>query len=277
MPWRIIIPAVCILAGGGLWALEKNQANKSKGHEMIHIVHFGDSITNAPRNGQTIDTLTQAKLREIYGNENIVCHNVSRGGRTIKKLMSAGETYDTKCAGVIKHIDVALIQFGINDEDAYGAEEFKTRQAAMCDRIEKEYPGVTIVLCTSMKVKTRDWWAENGPDAEEPISKKFYSQTRALAAQRGYVLVDVYQKLVDEMNAGNWDMYIRNQKLSMQHYGKVITDDSKDADRLEDGAQWFRDVHPNIRGLTLIADLEVQVLKKTYPDGLPIAAEQNPK
>ncbi len=273
MPWRFIVAVLLILAGLVLWAIEDEK--KYEGEKMIHIVHFGDSVTNAPRNGQTLDTLTQAKLREVYDTENIVCHNVSRGGRTIKKFMSEGETYDSKCAGVIEHIDLAMIQFGINDEDAYGPAEFKERQAAMCDRIEKEYPGVKIVLCTSMKVKTRDWWAEHGPEAEEPISENFYSQTRALAKERGYVLVDVYQKLVDEMNDGNWDMYIRNQELSREHYGKVIADDSKDAERVEDAAQWFRDVHPNARGLMLIADLEVATLAKAYPDGLPKAGEQN--
>ncbi len=270
MSWRIIIAVLCILGGLALWAFEEKE---DEGDPMIHIVHFGDSITNAARGGETIDTLTQAKLREVYGTENIFCHNVSQGGSTIAKLMRKGSTYDTKCAGVIAHADLAIIQFGINDEDAYGPAEFKARQAAMCDRIEADFPGVKIVLCTSMKVKTRDWWAAHGPDAEEPISENFYSQTRQLAKERGYVLVDVYQKLVDEMNAGNWDMYIRNQELSRKHYRKVIVDDSKDAERIEDGAQWFRDVHPNARGLMLIADLEVATLKAAYPNGLPHAGK----
>jgi len=241
--------------------------------EIVHVVHLGDSIMDAERDGQRVDTLAQAALREFYDTDRIVCHNVSKGGSSIARFMREGSTYETRCLGEIDEVDFAVIQFGVNDEDAYGPEEFRKKLAAMCDRIERDYPGVRMVLCTSVKTKDRDWWAQMGEDAEEPISRKYYAQTRQLAAERGYVLVDIYQKMVDEMKAGNWDMFIRNQELSQKHYGRVITDDSRDAERVADGTKWFKDVHPNARGLKCIADLEVEMITRAYPDYLPKAGQ----
>jgi len=241
--------------------------------QTVHVVHLGDSITEATRDGERVDTLTQAALRKYYGTDRIICHNVSKGGSSIAKFMRPGGTYETKCLGKINQIDFAIIQFGVNDEDAYGPEQFAKKLAEMCDRIEADYPGVRIVLCTSVKTKDRDWWASAGKDAEEPISRKYYAQTRRLAEQRGYVLVDIYKKMVEEMKAGNWDMFIRNQKLSRKYYGRVIMDDSKDAERVADGTKWFKDVHPNARGLKLIADLEVEMITRAYPDHLPKAGQ----
>ena len=237
----------------------------------VHIVHFGDSITAAKyvQPIHRLEAITQKHLRAAYNNDKIFCHNVSKGGRWIAKFMRPGGWYETKCLPVHKRMDMCFIMFAVNDEDHRTSEQFEADLISMCDRVERDYPGVKIVLCTAVHVKDRDWWAQMGADAEEPISRKHYSKTRQVAAQRGYLLVDVYKRTVEQMHKGNWDMFIRNQKLSREHYKKVIIDDSKDAERAADGTKWFKDVHPNVRGLELIADLEVEVLQAAYPEKLP--------
>lgn len=237
----------------------------------IHIVHFGDSITAAKyvQPMQRLEAIMQKQLRAAYNNDKIFCHNVSKGGRWIAKFMRPGGWYETKCLPVHKRMDMCFIMFAVNDEDHRTPDQFKSDLIAMCDRVESDYPGVKIVLCTAVHVKDRDWWARMGADAEEPISKKYYSKTRQVAADRGYLLVDVYKRMVEQMHKGNWDMFIRNQKLSRKHYKKVIVDDSKDAQRAEDGTKWFKDVHSNVRGLELIADLEIEVLRAAYGEKLP--------
>lgn len=236
----------------------------------IHIVHFGDSITATsylPRE-QSIPYKLETKLRKAYSNPRIFCYNVSKGGSTIKKFMAKGSTYEKKCLKRIKKMDLCFIQFGVNDESAYGPDEFKTRLADMCDRILKDYPGTEIVLCTSMRCKSPGWWKMMGKNAEEKISKNYYSKIREFAKKRGYLLVDIYERLVREMRKGKWDIHIRNQKLSKKYYKKVIVDNSKDTERKGDKDKWFKDGHPNPNGTEIIAELEVEVLKKAYPKKL---------
>jgi len=239
----------------------------------VHIVHFGDSVTRAkylpPE--QRVDAVMQQRLRRLYGNERIVCHNVSKGGATVERFMQPGGTHETKGPAQIDHADVCFIMFGVNDEDKYGPEEFKQKLAAMCDRVERDYPGVKIFLCTSVRTKNPFWWGQKEPDAEEPISKAHYAKTRELAAERGYPLVDVYKIMVKRMKMRDWDMFIRNQKLSQEHYGQLIVDDSKDAERRADGEEWFKEVHPNAHGVKCIADAEIDALREAYPERLPVA------
>ena len=172
----------------------------------FHIVHFGDSVTDM---SPGIHTLMEPELRTRFGTNEIYVHNVSKGGRYIERFMSQGDWYDTYCAGVINQIDLCFIQFGINDDSFYGAATFKTHLAAMCDRIESEYPGVRIVLCTSMPVKNASWWTAAGPTGEEPLSQAHYQASRDLAAERGYLLVDIYEYFVQNyIIVGDWSFRI---------------------------------------------------------------------
>ena len=198
--------------------------------DPIHIVHFGDSITDASPH---IDGLMETELRAYYGTNQIFGHNCAKGGRDVSEFMATPNGwYATNCLPVYSQIDYCFIQFGINDEDAYGPDEFKMHLTNMCDTIESDYPGVKIILCTSVQVKSPSWWASQPPGAEEPISINYYSKTRELAAERGYPLVDIYQITVDEILAGRWDFRIS-----------------------------ATDMHPTARGIQLFADAEVELLK----------------
>jgi lysophospholipase L1-like esterase len=260
-------------AAGATAALAISAAGSASAGEPVQVVFFGDSITdgNYLPEGQRIDVFAQPLLRKAYGSDEIVCRNISKGGSTVARLMSPGREYETRCLPNIRHIDVAVLQFGINDEDKFTPEEFGAELAKMCDRISADFPGCRFVLCTSAITKGRTWWQSQGPDAEEPISQRYYARTRTLAAERGYPLADLYQAMVASFRAGQWDMFIRNQKLSRQYYGQVIADPSKDAERAGDGMEWFNDVHPNACGLTLMAAEVAKVMHDAWPAGLPRA------
>jgi lysophospholipase L1-like esterase len=250
------------------------KAEENWGPDTVHVVHFGDSVTETqylPAE-KKIESLLQALLRKAYGSEKVFCHNVSKGGSTVQSFMAASgkhAMYAEKCLPFIKKIDLCFIMFGANDEDKFTPDEFKANLAGMCDSILKDYPGAKIVLCTSVATKDRDWWKNAGRDAEEPISRKHYAKTRELAREKNYPLVDFYARMVEEMNKGNWDLRIRNQVLARKHYGQLILDDSKDAERKADGTLWFKDDHPNARGVELIANLELETLRKAFPEKLP--------
>ncbi len=239
----------------------------------IHVAFMGDSITATTylSEADRIDKVMHGLLKKKYSKQKIVTHNVSKGGSTVASFMKDGSTYTSKCLGKIKHIDVCFIQFGVNDESKYGPEEFTKQLTAMCDRLQKDFPGVHIVLCTSMGYKDANWWKMMGKDAEEPISRKHYNATRQLAEKRKLPIVDIYKRQIAERTKGNWDMQIRNQKLAKKHYGKAIIDASKDSERKDDGVKWFKDVHPNAAGIRMQAAAMMDTLSTVYPKSLPKA------
>lgn len=248
----------------------------SQAEETVHVVLIGDSITEAPYLAaeQRLDQVLASKLKDIYSSQKIVVLNAGKSGATIPKYSAS--SYDSKVKNAVKEVDLALIEFGINDEDISTPEEFRKNLAGLCDRVLTDYPGAKIALWTSVCVKDRQWWKSQGSDAEENISKRHFAQTRALAAERGYLLVDTYKAMADAFKKGEWDLRVRNQKMSNTHYGKPVVDDSKDAERKADGELWFKDLHPNPRGIELIAATILQSFKNAFPGALPNEGKARP-
>lgn len=245
--------------------------------DTVHLAFLGDSITDStylPAE-QRLDQVMQKKLKELYPKQKLECHNVAKSGGTIPKCMAEGGVYDTKVK-TLHEIDVCLIQFGGNDEDICTPEEFKKNLEGLCDRVLADYPGVKIVLCTSTTNKSREWWEEHGMDAAEPINAKYYAKTRDLAKERGYPLLDIHAYMVEAFKKSDWDLRIRNQKLGLKNYNKVIVDASKDEERKADGKDWFNDEHLNPHGLDVISAGMVKALKTAYPDALPNEGKTKP-
>lgn len=239
--------------------------------ETVHIGLVGDSIFEAsylPEANRPHTVLT-AKLKETYPKQTVEVHNAAKGGATIPKYTAKEGAYDTRLKAKVPELDVCFIEFGVNDEDVSTPDEFSKNLASLCDRILTDYPGVKLVLCTSVKTKDRDWWKEQGADAEEPISKKHFSKIRQLAKDRGYPLVDMYAGMVDAAKKGDIDLQIRSQALSQKYYNKPILDNSKDEERKADGTKWFKDVHLNAHGVDLMAAWMTSALKSAYAEALP--------
>ncbi|MFV1967414.1 MAG: hypothetical protein ACC628_18445 [Pirellulaceae bacterium] len=90
--------------------------------------------------------------------------------------------------------------------------------------------------------------------------------------ERDYPLVETYERKKKETEAGNWDQRIRNQKLSMERFGRRILDGSKD-EEMRDVPGWFVDNHPNANGVNIIADEEFKTVTRLWPKGLPVSAK----
>ncbi len=239
--------------------------------QEVHVAFLGDSSTETSYLAKKdhIDQLMAKSLNDHYKGQKIITHNVSRGGATVQRFMKKGGTYETRCQAKIKHIDICFIKFAGNDESFFTPAEFKSNLSNMCKRVQTDYPGVAIILSTGLGYKDANWWKMMGKDAEEPISKKYYSQIRALAKEQSFPLVEIYYPQMEERAKGNWDMTIRNQALAKKYYGKVITDSSKDEERKADGIKWFKDGHPSENGMKLFQRCMMKTLTTSYPKQLP--------
>ncbi|MBE7462194.1 MAG: SGNH/GDSL hydrolase family protein [Planctomycetes bacterium] len=257
--------AVCAVAAGGAWSAE----------DEIVVVHFGDStcITSYLKPEQRVDTLLNAQLKAHYKTQKIVNHNAGLDGDFIRQFLDGGR-YEKAVQTKIPRIDVALIRYGQNDMKRFKPEEFKAHLIEFCDRLLKDYPGVTLVLESNTAIDTQHWGEKAAPrdfnDGSNRKYNEYWEISRQVARERGYTLVDVYERLKAEILADRWDLRIRNQGLSRQKFGDRVFDASKDAE-MKDTPNWFFDSHPNAEGVKVIADEEFKVLTKTWPERLPSA------
>ncbi|MCZ7645733.1 MAG: SGNH/GDSL hydrolase family protein [Planctomycetota bacterium] len=269
-PRALLVPVLAALCAAAVFPL--------RAEDTVHVALIGDSVfeeTYLPAEAR-LDAVLLARLKEAYPNQNVAVHNVSKSGATIPKYTATGGAYETKLKGALKELDLCFVAFGINDEDRFTPEEFRKNLEGLCDRVLADYPGAKLVLCTSIACKSRAWWKEMGAEAEEPISKKHYAQTRELAKARGFPLTDLYAVTAALLKKDEWDLRIRNQKLSMQHYKQLILDGSKDAERQADGDAWFKDVHPNAACVEKLADAMRQTLKEAHAEALPNEGQPKP-
>ena len=89
---------------------------------------------------------------------------------------------------------------------------------------------------------------------------------RAFAQEEGHPLVDIYASMEAETKRGNWDLRVRGLPVPEQ----TIVDDSFDGFFGDDPA-FFTNIHPNSRCLGLIADWEIEALKRHSGSLLPHA------
>jgi lysophospholipase L1-like esterase len=237
------------------------------GGERIVVAHFGDSTcsTDYLWHWQRVDAVLNAKLRAHYPEQHIASYNLCRSGEFIREFLESGR-YDRDVRQRLARIDVALVRYGQNDLKYYSTDEFRRYLEELCDRIAADYPGVHLVLETNTYVDP----AHGGIQTRNAKYDRYWDVLRAVAAARGYPLVDVFARRRAEVARGNWDQNRRSSKLAMQYFGRNVLDDSKDAEMVGVPG-WFRDGHPNPNGVRIIADEEFRTLVATWPDRLPRA------
>jgi len=250
---------ICGLMGLALLApLVAGDAHKPS---PVVVAHFGDSTcitTYLPRE-QRVDRLLNERLAKQYPGQEIVSHNLGANGDTIRRLLDSGR-YQAEVKGKIPRLDMVLIRYGHNDRKKSPPEEFKKHLVELCDRLLADYPGVKIVLETNTYL----------PKTDSSAFDRCWQAIRELAKERAYPLVDNYARRKAEADAGKWDQCIRNQKLSQEKFGKVIMDDSRDAE-MKDVPGWFSDAHPNPPAVAMMADEEFKVISGLWPTALPVA------
>ena len=238
----------------------------------VVIVHVGDStcITSYLPNEERVEAVLNDRLSDFYGDQRTISHNVAAGGDYIRQFLDSGR-YRKVVKDRIPHIDIALIRYGHNDQKHCEPLEFKRHLEEFCDLLATDYLGVQIVLETNTWVDPKHHAAD--PETSVKLNERMnvvWDVVRQLAKERKYPLVEIYERKKKETQAGNWDQRIRNQKLSMEKFGRPILDGSKD-DETKTVPGWFYDNHPNANGVKIIADEEFKVITGLWPQRLPTA------
>jgi acyl-CoA thioesterase-1 len=87
-------------------------------------------------------------------------------------------------------------------------------------------------------------------ESRNQYPRPHYEETRRLAKARGFGLADICERIKAETEAGNWDLRVRrDDKL----------DASRDAEHVGDTG-WFGNIHPDLRGLDVMADTLAKTL-----------------
>ena len=100
------------------------------------------------------------------------------------------------------------------------------------------------------------------------ILQPIYNVIRALGREYGYPVVDLYERMRRETEAGNWDLRVRG-------YGVVdeeIPVLGAGQDHLHVGdVRWWTNIHPNPHGMAVMVDQEARVLHEHWPTTLRIS------
>lgn len=252
-----------------LTVLPSLAVNAAESKEEMVIVHLGDStcITSYLPKCQRVEAILNQRLSAFSEQQKIVNHNVAANGDYIRQFLDSGR-YQTAVKSKVPRIDIALIRYGHNDQKHYEPNEFKRHLEELCDRLEKDYPGVHIILETNTWVDPNHY--NSNPQAAVRFNERMnmtWAVVRQVASERGYPVVEIYERKKRETKAGNWDQRIRNQELSMEKFGKAIVDASKD-EEMKDVPSWFYDNHPNANGVAVIADEEYKTITRLWPSAL---------
>ncbi len=228
------------------------------------IMLMGDSTVKTlylPVKDQ-VQTKLKEKLKAALPELEFTVVNAGQGGESIgpgakSNLIEADldgyhayGRYD-QITRVNKDIDFVFIRYGTNDKNYYSAAEFKLKLKNLCEKLKKDYPGVKIAVETAMYVDPKHAVRQDPNENTKPV----FDAIRQFAKEESCYLVDVQEALKAATDAGNWDLRIRSDK--------VTVDDSKDAEHANDATkEWWNNIHPNARGLDIIASAEAELVVK---------------
>ncbi len=186
------------------------------------ILHIGDSITITSYLPFTerVNALLDARIVKEFPALKVRNLNVGADGEYIKDLLDS-KRYDKVIHENLKKVDIAVIRYGGNDSRFYPADEFKKLIGTLCDNLQRDYPGIQIVLGTGTFVSGH-------PELQKQYGA-YWQAHRDVAAERKIPLADVEKRLETE-----------NSDKTAKSPG---------------------DMHPSAYGVQLIAETEFEALK----------------
>ena len=200
-----------------------------QGNDDLVVAMLGDStdmgsyIEDAYRVHRYLEMLLQDRFPEHC----LSVRNFAESGDYLGKLLESGRL--ARELDTLSRCDIAVIRYGLNDQGhRISPAEFNRQLGDTCDRILDRFPQARIVLATTIP----------------PQAPKMSEQTRAVAAARGYPLVDIAKALTEHAAAGdaNW------------HTGLKTTVGFPMRKNPADNPTGLKgDQHPNVHGTRLIA------------------------
>jgi len=233
------------------------------------ILLLGDSTVNTPYlpEKDQVQSKLKERLKTLLPGSTFEVVNGGQGGESIGPGAKSnfiekdidGFHFYSRYDQVIKAnkgMDIIFIRYGSNDKNNYSAEEFKKRLKNLCERLKKDYPGVKIAVETAMYIDPNHTSSKTPNEGTRAV----FDVIRAFAKEEAYALDDVQEALKTATEAGNWDLRIRSDKVTL--------DDSKDAAHLTDtDKSWWSNPHPNVKGIDIIAGLEADTVVKLLSTG----------
>ncbi len=223
---------------------------------MSHLLLIGDCTlaTSYMPERYRNEELLAARLRELYPGDELSISNEGLDGEHVLGFLKRYE----RTLRRVPRPDYVLIRFGVNDRRAYGVDGFREHLNTLCARLRDDFPDVRILLETGMFV---DYPAHYEFD-RNAILEPMYDVIRDMGRRCKFPVVDVYRRMQRETAAGNWDLRVRG-------YG-VVDDEipvlGPGQDHLHTGdVRWWTNIHPNPRGIAVIADEQAAVLKQHWP------------
>jgi lysophospholipase L1-like esterase len=157
--------------------------------------------------------------------------------------------------------DYVLVRYGVNDRRTYGVEGFRRRLLELVERLHADFPRARVMLETGIYVDYPTHYAWDRNRVTQPINDAI----RALGVRLGLPVVDIFDRMRRETEAGNWDLRVRGYGVVDDHLPVL----GAGQDHLHGhDVRWFTNIHPNPTGIAVIADEEARVLKAHWSDGL---------
>ena len=174
-------------------------------------------------------------LRDRFSKNHISVRCIAESGEYLEKLLSSGRL--ERELKTLERCDFMIIRYGLNDNGhKIPPETFKNQLSETCDRVLKVFPGVTILLATTIP----------------PNAPAYDAMTRLVAKERNYTLIDIAAFLKKEADAGNGNWHNGAGTRVGLHAGKNPPENP-------DGLKG--DKHPNAYGAQLIAEQKFRVLE----------------
>jgi lysophospholipase L1-like esterase len=237
------------------------------------ILLLGDSLFDCQEGTDRIEHRMQEKLKAARPQVAWEVVNLARGGMWIGPADATGvpgvaqPLFASETTGWYFEArercptaDAVIVEFAANDGKVYSPEIFGRKLRALCDRVQQDYPKAKIVLATGMYLDPAHsagyylaaYWVKGfQPGASRnAYLHPYFEETRTLAKARGYTLADLCARIRAETEAGDWDLRVRADDT---------LDASQDAEHAGD-RDWFNNIHPNLRGLDVMADALVKTL-----------------
>lgn len=272
---RILSLSLILLFVGTEGTLGQSAASQSHRRPPLQpggkVLLLGDSTLDLHSGDKRVEAVMQRLLKARTPHAHWEISNEAHGGEYlgpkegepvgVSSPLFSSQTTGRYFTVVKRHpkVDVVFVLYGVNDSKVYPPATFRKRLEMLCDRLEKDYPGVKVILCTGLYIDPqhsapyrRDrpmvTGFKNGGLANDYFTP-YHDQMRALAKARNYGLADVFQRFRAETAKGNWDLRLRKNgggpEQDQLHVGDL---------------DWFTNNHANQRGTEIIAEVLVEAL-----------------